>query len=189
LPVVKRHPSPSEQEALIRLLLSRFESHRDRLPEVEWPKVLARLESHPQKLWSLFEMERTGGEPAVVRLDRATGECLFVDCAAETPKGRRSLCYDEAALKARKEHKPAGSALELAGRMGVQMLDEAQYLEYQKFMGPFDTKTSSWVLTAPEMRRLGGALFGDHRFGRVFFYHNGAESYYSSRGFRSLLRV
>jgi hypothetical protein len=187
--VVKRLPSSFDQEALIRVLFSRFEARRDRLPGVEWLKVLARLESQPQKLWSLAEMERTGGEPALARHDATADEYHFVDAAAETPKGRRSLCYDEAALKARKEHKPAGSALELASRMGVELLDEAQYLECQQLLGPFDTKTSSWVLTAPEMRRLGGALFGDYRFGRVFFYHNGAESYYSSRGFRGLLRV
>lgn len=186
---MKKQLAKPQQEELIAALRTRFESNKKRYKDIEWTEVLARLESQPQKMWSLFEMERTGGEPALMMRDLKTGEYVFADCAAETPKGRRSLCYDDAALKARKEHKPAGSALGLAASMGVEVLDEVQYRELHAFIGPFDQKTSSWVRTPPEMRQLGGALFGDYRFDRLFFYHNGAESYYSSRGFRCLLRV
>lgn len=171
------------------MLRDRFENNPLRHPGLEWGQVLARLEARPAALWSLGEMERTGGEPDVVECGPGTGECLFMDCAAESPKGRRSLCYDGAALAARKEHKPAGSALDLAAAMGVELLTEAQYQWLQERCGPFDVKTSSWLLTPPEMRVLGGALFGDWRYGRVFFYHNGAESYYGARGFRACLRV
>lgn len=155
---------------------------------MEWAQVAARLTACPEKLDALAQMEESGGEPDVVGTDEATGEIMFFDCAPESPKGRRSLCYDRAAHDKRKEHKPIGSAMEWAERMGVKMLSETEYLRLQK-LGSFDTKTSSWVLTPPEMRKLGGALFGDTRYGRVFFYHNGAESYYSSRGFRACLRV
>jgi len=153
-----------------------------------WADVQARLAAHPQKLWSLNEMERTGGEPDVVGQDTETGEVLFYDCAAESPEGRRALCYDQAALEARKKNKPAGSAMGMAADMGVELLTEAEYRALQN-LGEFDLKTSSWVLTPPKVRDLGGALFCDRRFDTVFVYHNGAESYYSARGFRSSLRV
>ena len=153
-----------------------------------WADVQARLAAHPQKLWSLNEMERTGGEPDVVGQDTETGEVLFYDCAAESPEGRRALCYDQAALEARKKNKPAGSAMGMAADMGVELLTEAEYRALQN-LGEFDLKTSSWVLTPPKVRDLGGALFCDRRFDTVFVYHNGAESYYSARGFRASLRV
>ncbi len=185
---MKKELSKKQRDELIEVLRARFEKNPHRHQGIAWTKVLARLEAQPGKLWSLGEMEITGGEPDVVGHDPKSGEIHFCDCAPETPKGRRSLCYDRAALDARKEHKPAGSALDLARAMGVELLTEEQYWELQQ-LEPFDTKTSSWLLTPPEMRKLGGALFGDFRFGRVFFYHNGAESYYSARGFRGLLRV
>ena len=155
---------------------------------LEWAKVRARLEANAEKLWSLNEMERTGGEPDVVGQDKKTGEYVFYDCSAESPKGRTSLCYDREALDSRKEHKPKNSAMDMAAAMGVELLTEEQYQELQK-LGDFDTKTSSWLKTPGDIRKLGGAIFGDRRFGRVFVYHNGAESYYSGRGFRGWLRV
>jgi len=156
--------------------------------QLDWGKLQARLEANAEKLRSLNEMERTGGEPDVVGHDKKTGEYIFFDCSAESPKGRTSLCYDREALDSRKEHKPRNSAEDLAAAMGIELLTEDQYLELQK-LGEFDTRSSSWVKTPPAMRKLGGALFGDRRFGRIFFYHNGAESYYSGRGFRGWLRV
>ena len=180
--------SPAQREELLRTLKARFEKNMSRHPGIEWPKVQARLEANPEKLWSLSEMERSGGEPDVVGHDKTTGQYIFFDCSAESPKGRTSLCYDREALDSRKEHKPKNSAADLAAAMGIELLTEEQYLELQK-MGEFDTKSSSWVKAPPEMRKLGGALFGDRRFGRVFFYHNGAESYYGGRGFRGSLRV
>jgi hypothetical protein len=167
---------------------ARFEKNMNRHKGLEWPKVQARLQANPEKLWSLSEMERTGGEPDVVGHDKRTGEYILFDCSAESPKGRTSLCYDREALDSRKEHKPKNCAIDLAAAMSIELLTEEQYLELQK-VGQFDTKSSSWVKTPPEMRKLGGALFGDRRFGRVFFYHNGAESYYSGRGFRGWLTV
>ncbi|HCN27798.1 MAG TPA: DUF4256 domain-containing protein [Verrucomicrobiales bacterium] len=185
---MKKELPKKERGAFLNVLQERFDKNPQRHQGIEWAAVRQRLEARPDRLWTLAEMERTGGEPDVTGRDEATGEILFCDCSPESPKGRRSLCYDRAALDARKEHKPAGSALDLAAGMGVEVLSEAQYLALQQ-LGPFDTKTSSWVLTPPGMRKLGGALFGDSRYGRVFFYHNGAESYYSSRGFRACLRV
>lgn len=167
---------------------ARFEKNMNRHKGLAWAKVRTRLETNAEKLWSLKEMERTGGEPDVVGLDKRTGEYIFFDCSAESPKGRTSLCYDREALDSRKEHKPKNSATDMAAAMGVELLTEEQYEELQK-LGNYDTKSSSWVRTPPEVRKLGGALFGDRRFGRVFFYHNGAESYYSGRGFRGSLRV
>jgi hypothetical protein len=180
--------SPDQCEALLRTLKARFEKNMNRHKSLEWAKVQTRLEANARTLWSLNEMERTGGEPDVVGHDSKTGEYIFFDCSAESPKGRASLCYDREALDSRKEHKPKNSAKDMAAAMGVALLTEEQYQELQT-LGNFDTKSSSWVETPPEMRKLGGALFGDRRFGRVFFYHNGAESYYSGRGFRSSLRV
>jgi hypothetical protein len=159
-----------------------------RHPGVTWAAVLARLTANSEKLWSLFEMERTGGEPDVVGQDAQTGELVFYDCAAESPKGRRSLCYDRAAWEARKEFKPASSAMDMAAEMGIGLLDEEQYHALQK-LGPFDQKTSSWLKTPESIRKLGGAIFGDYRYATVFIYHNGAESYYGARGFRGALRV
>jgi hypothetical protein len=160
----------------------------DRHQTIEWSSVQARLENSPEKLWSLYEMERTGGEPDVVGYDRETGEFVFYDCSAESPKGRRSVCYDHEALTARKEHKPKDSAIGMAQTMGIDILSEEQYRELQT-LGSFDTKTSSWVKTPPDIRRLGGAIFCDRRYGHVFTYHNGAESYYAARGFRGFLKV
>jgi len=180
---------PAEQQAeLLNTLQARFEEHPERHPELAWEKVQDRLAAHPGKLWSLNEMERTGGEPDVVGLDSESGEYLFFDCSPESPKGRRSLCYDRQALESRKEHKPKDCALDLAETMRIELLSEDQYRELQE-LGEFDTKTSSWVKTPPEIRELGGAVFCDRRYGHVFLYHNGAESYYGSRGFRGLLRV
>ncbi len=179
----------AQMEGLLAVLKNRFDQHPHRHPGVAWGDVQARLESHPAKLWSLYEMERSGGEPDVVGHDPATGECIFCDCAEESPAGRRSLCYDQAALDKRKENKPAGSAMGLAAAMCIELLDEEVYKQWQQQCGPWDTKTSSWLKTPEEVRRLGGALFGDYRYGRVFIYHNGAESYYAARGFRGMLRV
>lgn len=175
-------------EELINTLKERFENNMNRHPEIEWSAVEARLQAHPEKLRSLSEMERTGGEPDVVGYDEASGAFIFYDCSPESPAGRRSLCYDRAALEARKKHKPKGSAMELAAEMGIEMLTEEQYRELQK-LGEFDKKTSSWVKTPDSIRKLGGALFCDRRYNHVFVYHNGAESYYASRGFRGLLKV
>ena len=180
--------SPGQREALLKTLKARFEKNMNRHNGLDWPKVLARLEAHPEILWSLNEMEKTGGEPDVVTHDKKTGEYVFYDCSADTPKNRRSLCYDGAALAARKEHKPKNSALDLATAMGIELLTEEEYRKLQE-LGEFDTKTSSWLNTPAEIRKLGGAIFGDRRFGRVFVYHNGAESYYSGRAFRGLLKV
>lgn len=178
----------SEREELLATLQARFESNMARHRGLEWAKVSARLESKAGKLKSLAEMERTGGEPDVVGYDKKSGEYVFYDCAAESPKGRRSVCYDDEALESRKEHKPKASALGMAAAMGIELLTEEQYRELQK-LGSFDAKTSSWLATPAEIRKLGGAIFGDYRFGRVFVYHNGAESYYAARGFRGSLRV
>jgi uncharacterized protein DUF4256 len=184
----KKKLSPEQHDELLRVLKARFEKHTNRHKGLEWPKVQARLEAAADKLWSLHEMERTGGEPDVVSLDKKTGEYIFYDCAEESPKGRRSVCYDREALEARKEHKPKDSAVNMAAAMGIELLTEEQYRELQK-LGEFDTKTSSWVKTPTEIRKLDGALFCDRRFDHVFLYHNGAESYYGGRGFRGLLRV
>jgi hypothetical protein len=170
------------------MLRARFERNAQRHRDVTWSDVLARLEGSPPAFRSLGEMEGTGGEPDVVGRDSATGKVIFVDCSAETPVGRRSLCYDREALDSRKEHKPAGSAVESAAAMGIELLDERQYGELQQ-LGEFDTKTSSWLATPEDLRALGGALFGDRRYGRVFVYHNGAQSYYAARGFRGRLLV
>ena len=186
--ITKKQLSSKQREELLRALQTRFEKNMNRHKGLNWDKVQARLEGNPEKLWSLNEMENTGGEPDVVGHDNRTGEYVFYDCSAQSPKGRTSLCYDREALDSRKEHKPKNNAMDMAASMGVELLTEEQYLELQK-LGDFDTKSSSWVKTPADMRRLGGALFGDRRFGRVFFYHNGAESYYSARGFRGVLRV
>jgi len=180
--------SAAQREALVKTLKARFEKNTNRHPGVEWGNVVAKLDANPEKLWSLNEMENTGGEPDVVGFDTAGGEVIFYDCAAESPKGRRSLCYDRAALESRKEYKPANSVLDMAAEMGIELLNEEQYRGLQQ-LGSFDTKTSSWLKTPPAIRKLGGAIFADFRYGNVFVYHNGAESYYAARGFRGLLRV
>ena len=177
-----------EQEKLLRSLKIRFEENLNRHKGHGWEKVLARLEGNPAALKSLYEMESSGGEPDVIGYDKVGGQYIFCDCSAESPSGRRSLCYDYEALNSRKENKPEGSAADMAAAMGVTMLSEEQYRELQQ-LGEFDTKTSSWVATPDEVRSLGGALFCDHRYGKVFVYHNGAQSYYAARGFRGLLRV
>jgi Protein of unknown function (DUF4256) len=184
----KRELSPEQRQELLTALKTRFEKNTNRHQGLEWANVQARLEGNTEKLWSLNEMERTGGEPDVVGNDKKTGEYIFFDCSSQSPKGRASLCYDREALDSRKEHKPKNNAMDMAAAMSIELLTEEQYLELQK-LGEFDTKTSSWVKTPADMRKLGGALFGDRRFGRVFFYHNGAESYYSGRAFRGSLRV
>src|SRR5437762_12984871 len=180
--------SKSQREEILSTLKARFEKSMNRHKGLEWAQVQARLEAKAEKLWSLHEMERTGGEPDVVGHDKKTGEYIFYDCSAESPKGRRSVCYDGEALEARKEHKPKDSAVDMATAMGIELLTEEQYRELQK-LGEFDTKTSSWVKTPPEIRKLEGALFCDRRFDHVFVYHNGAESYYAARAFRGSLRV
>src|SRR5258706_3900890 len=189
----KKELSLGEGEELRSVLKARFETNKNRHKGLTWANVETRLESHPdsyrdEKLWSLNEMERTGGEPDVVGYDQKTGEYIFYDCSAESPKGRRSVCYDREALESRKENKPKNNAADLADAMGIELLSEEQYRELQK-LGDFDTKTSSWVKTPAEIRELGGALFCDRRYDTVFVYHNGAESYYAARGFRGLLRV
>ncbi len=184
----KKELSPEQREELLRVLKARFERHLSRHEGLEWDKVKVRLEAHAEKLWSLSEMERTGGEPDVVGHDKKTGEYIFHDCSPESPKGRTSICYDREALDSRKEHKPKNNAMDMAADMGVELLSEEQYRELQK-LGNFDTKSSSWLKAPADIRKLGGAIFGDRRFGRVFVYHNGAESYYSGRGFRGSLRV
>lgn len=176
------------REELLRALKARFEKNMNRHKDLQWANVQAKLEAHPEKLWSLHEMERTGGEPDVVGYDKKTDETIFYDCSAESPKGRRSICYDRKALEARKEHKPKNSAMDMAAAMGIELLTEEQYRALQK-LEEFDTKTSSWVKTPTDIRELGGALFCDRRYDTVFVYHNGAESYYAARGFRGLLRV
>ncbi|MFN7140790.1 MAG: DUF4256 domain-containing protein [Limisphaerales bacterium] len=183
-----RKLSADERETLLKVLKVRFEKNMTRHPGVEWARVQARLEAQPEKLWSLLEMEKSGGEPDVVGQDKKSGEYLYVDCAAESPKGRRSICYDREGLESRKEFKPENTAMDMASAMGIELLTEEQYRELQK-LGDFDTKTSSWIKTPPDIRKLGGALFCDRRFGHVFVYHNGAQSYYNSRGFRGVLSV
>ncbi|MFP9099196.1 DUF4256 domain-containing protein [Flavobacterium sp. RHBU_24] len=184
----KKQLSPDGQEELLTILKSRFEKNTNRHPGLEWPAVQARLEANPAKLFTLDEMEATGGEPDVVGYDEVAGEYIFYDCAPESPKGRRSLCYDRVALDSRKEHKPANSAVDMAAEIGIVLLTEQQYRELQK-LGSFDLKTSSWVQTPADIRKLGGAIFCDCRYNTVFTYHNGAESYYAARGFRGMLRV
>ena len=180
--------SAEQQKTLLAALQTRFEKNLNRHPGIEWAKVKAKLAAHPEKLGSLNEMERTGGEPDVVGQDKKTGEYIFMDCSAESPKGRARVCYDREGMESRKEQKPANTAIDLAAAMGIELLTEAQYRELQA-LGNFDTKTSSWVNTPVEIRKLGGALFGDRRYGQVFIYHNGAQSYYSARGFRGSLKV
>jgi hypothetical protein len=180
--------SLEQSEELLDSLKKRFEKNMNRHKGVDWAKVEARLEANSEKLWSLGEMERTGGEPDVVDYDKKTGECTFYDCSAETPKGRRSLCYDREALESRKEHKPEDSAMAMAEAMGIEMLSEEQYRKLQE-LGHFDTKTSSWLKTPADIRKLGGAIFGDYRYGTVFIYHNGAESYYAARAFRGSVKI
>jgi hypothetical protein len=184
----KKELSPQQGEELLRVLKARFEKNMNRHKGLEWAEIQAKLEPDTEKLWSLNEMERTGGEPDVVGHDKKTGEYIFYDCSAESPKGRRSVCYDREALEARKEHKPKDSAIDMAAAMGIELLTEEQYRELQK-LGNFDTKTSSWVKTPSDIRELGGALFCDRRYDHVFVYHNGADSYYAARGFRGSLSV
>jgi len=180
--------SEEQRKELLAVLEARFEKNKGRHKGLVWARVRARLEANPEKLWSLSEMEKTGGEPDVIGLDKKTGEYIFYDCSAESPKGRRSVCYDREALNARKEFKPKNSAVEMAAEMGIELLTEEQYRELQQ-LGKFDTKTSSWVKTPSAIRKLGGAVFCDRRYDTVFLYHNGAESYYAARGFRGSLRV
>jgi len=180
--------SANESEDLINTLKFRFEKNMHRHKGIDWKKVQQKLEKNNQKLWSLNQMEETGGEPDVVGFDKKTGEYIFCDCAEESPKGRRSLCYDREGLESRKEHKPETSAIDMAFDMGIEILSEEQYIDLQK-LGEFDSKTSSWLKTPEEIRELGGALNGDYRYGRVFIYHNGAGAYFGSRGFRGLLRI
>ncbi len=184
----KKELSPVQREDLLRTLKTRFEGNVNRHEGLEWPKVQAKLEANPEKLWSLNEMERTGGEPDVVGYDKKTGEYFFYDCSAESPKGRRNVCYDREALESRKDFKPEDNAIEMADTMGIEILTEKQYRELQ-ILGNFDTKTSSWLKTPSEIRKLGGAIFADRRYDHVFVYHNGASSYYGVRGFRGSLRV
>jgi hypothetical protein len=184
----KKELSPKQREELLRALKARFEKHMSRHPGLAWAKVQARLEAHTEKLWSLHEMERTGGEPDVVGHDRKTGEYIFFDCSPETPKGRVSVCYDREGLESRKEFKPENNAMDMAAAMGIELLTEEQYQELQK-LGEFDTKTSSWVKTPSEIRKLGGALYAERRYGRIFAGHNGAQSYYRARAFRGSLKV
>ena len=184
----KNDLSPKQRDELLATLKARFDANKGRHPGLVWAKVQARLEARPDKLWSLAEMERTGGEPDVVGQDKKSGEFVFMDCAAQSPKGRVSFCYDRAALAARKEHKPKNCVLEAAAAMGVAVLTEEEYFALQQ-LGEFDTKSSSWLRTPPEIRELGGAIYGDRRYNRVFIGHNGAESYYGGRGFRGSVRV
>ena len=186
--VSKKKLSPKERDDLLKVLKARFEKNMKRHKGLEWAKVQARLDANPEKLWSLNEMENTGGEPDVVGHDKKTGEYIFYDCSAESPKGRRSVCYDREARESRKEHKPENSALDMATAMGIELLSEEQYRELQK-LGTFDTKTSSWIVTPADIRKLGGAIFADFRYGHVFVYHNGADSYYAARAFRGSLKV
>ncbi len=185
---MKKELSPKERSILLSALKARFEKNMNRHKGLEWAKIQAKLETHTEKLSSLSEMEMTGGEPDVIAHDKKTGEYIFYDCSAESPGGRRSLCYDREALQSRKENKPKSSAIEMAAVMGIKLLSEEQYRELQE-LGNFDTKTSSWVATPADIRKLGGAIFCDRRYDTVFVYHNGAESYYAARGFRGSLRV
>jgi len=184
----KKQLSPERRKELLLVLQARFEKNMNRHKGLEWAKVQAKLEASAERLWSLSEMERTGGEPDVVAHDKKTGEYIFYDCSAESPNGRRSICYDRGALESRKENKPKDSAVNMADAMGIELLTEEQYRELQK-LGPFDTKTSSWVKAPPAIRKLGGAIFCDRRYDTVFTYHNGPESYYAGRAFRGWLRV
>ena len=189
----KKELSPKQREEIISVLKARFEKNRNRHKGLDWAKVQAKLEANPISLWSLHEMERTGGEPDIVvpiaiEDDRKTGEYIFYDCSAESPEGRRSVCYDREGLESRKAHKPENNAIDMAAAMGIELLTAAQYRELQQ-LGNFDTKTSSWLNTPAEIRKLGGALFADFRYGQVFVYHNGAQSYYAGRGFRGSLKV
>ena len=186
--MTKRNLSPAQRSELLGVLKARFEKHTNRHKGLDWSKVQTRLEANAEKLWSLNEMEASGGEPDVVGYDKKTGEFVFYDCSAESPKGRRSICYDREALEARKENKPKDSAVNMAQAIGVELLTEEQYRELQK-LGEFDTKTSSWIKTPAEIRKLGGALYCDRRYNTVFLYHNGADSYYAARGFRGWLKV
>jgi hypothetical protein len=184
----KKELSPEQREELLRALKARFEKNTSRHKGLEWAQVRAKLEANTEKLWSLNEMERTGGEPDVVGHDKRTGEYVFYDCSAESPKGRRNVCYDREGQESRKEYKPENNAIDMAAAMGIELLTEEQYRELQK-LGDFDTKTSSWVKTPSDIRKLGGALFADRRYNTVFVYHNSAPSYYAARGFRGSLRV
>jgi hypothetical protein len=184
----KKGLSPEQRKELLTVLKARFEKNMNRHKGLEWAKVQAKLEANTEKLWSLHEMERTGGEPDVVGYDKKTGEYLFYDCSAESPNGRRNVCYDREGLESRKEHKPENNAIDMAAAMGIELLSEEQYRELQK-LGNFDMKTSSWLKTPSDIRKLGGAIFGDFRYGTVFVYHNGAQSYYGARAFRGSLRV
>lgn len=184
----KKKLTPIEAEDLFTILKGRFEENMNRHKGLKWTEVQKKLEANTDKLWSLNEMEQTGGEPDVVGFDKETGEYLFFDCSAESPDGRRSVCYDREGLESRKAHKPDNTAIDMANEMGIELLTEEQYRELQK-LGEFDTKTSSWLKTPDDVRKLGGAIFGDFRFGRVFIYHNGAQSYYGARGFRGILRI
>lgn len=186
--MTKEELFPEQRIELLGELRERFEKNMNRHKSLKWADVQARLEANTKKLWSLYEMERTGGEPDVVGFDKATGEYIFYDCSAESPKGRRSICFDRAALESRKEHKPENNAIGMAADMGIEILTEEQYRELQK-LDEFDLKTSSWIQTPADIRKLGGALFCDRRFGHVFTYHNGAESYYGARGFRGSLKL
>jgi hypothetical protein len=184
----KKKLTAKESDELLATLKGRFEKNRSRHKAIEWAKVQAKLEADPEKLWSLSQMEKTGGEPHVVGHDRKTGEYVFFDCSPESPKGRAGVCYDREGWESRKEHRPHNTAMDMATAMGVELLTEEQYHELQK-LGEFDTRTTTWVKTPADIRKLGGALFGDRRYGRVFIYHNGAQSYYSARGFRAWLKV
>ena len=186
--ILKKEVPAEQRKVLLKTLKSRFEKNMNRHKGLEWEKVEAKLNGNPEKLWSLNEMEISGGEPDVVAHDKKTGEYIFYDCSAESPKGRRSLCYDHEALASRKEHKPENSATEMAAEMGIQLLNEEEYRQLQN-LGDFDLKTSSWVKTPAEIRKLGGAVFCDRRYNQVFLYHNGAESYYAARGFRGSVRI
>jgi hypothetical protein len=186
--ISKKELSPEQIEELFKTLKTRFDKNKNRHNSLDWAKLQSRLEANMEKLWSLHEMERTGGEPDVVGYDKKTGEYIFYDCSAESPTGRRSLCYDREALESRKEHKPADSAMDMAAAIGIEVLTEEQYRELQQ-LGNFDLKTSSWVKTPAAIRKLGGAVFCDRRYNTVFLYHNGAESYYAARGFRGMLKV
>jgi hypothetical protein len=184
----KKELSPNQRGEILKVLKSRFEKNMERHKGIEWSKILSKLEKNPKKIWSLSEMERTGGEPDVIGYDKKTDEYIFCDCSAESPSGRRSFCYDKQALDSRKENKPKDNAMDMAAAMGIEILDEEQYRDLQK-LGKFDMKTSSWIKTPADIRKLGGALYCDFRYAKVFVYHNGAESYYAVRGFRGMLRA
>jgi hypothetical protein len=185
---IKKKLSSEERDEILGTLKARFLKYKNRHKEIDWIKVEEKLKQNPEKLWSLHQMEITGGEPDVIGYDRKTGQFIFYDCSAESPKGRRSICYDHEALEARKENKPEDSAMNMADTMGIEILTEDEYRDLQK-LGSFDTKTSSWIKTPSDIRKLGGAIFADYRYGNVFIYHNGAESYYAARGFRGSVRV